>query len=91
MTEQERGCEHCAYKYDQEKGKTLDTLKKTGIRHCFFLGISFREGMIVDCDNWKTKDIYAQFKQNLHNAKQVEPEPSVPSLPLYKRIFKKGE
>ena len=26
-----------------------------------------------------------------HNAKQVEPEPSAPSLPWYKRFFKKGE
>ena len=26
-----------------------------------------------------------------HNAKQVEPEPSSPSLPWYKRLFKKGE
>ena len=26
-----------------------------------------------------------------HNAKQVEPEPSAPSLPWYKRLFKKGE
>jgi len=26
-----------------------------------------------------------------HNAKQVEPEPSAPSLPWYKRMFKKEE
>lgn len=26
-----------------------------------------------------------------HNAKQVEPEPSAPSLPWYKRLFKKGD
>ena len=63
MTEQERGCEHCAYKYDQKKGKTLDTLKKTGIRHCFFHHFSFMEGAIVDCDNWKTDDISTQFEE----------------------------
>ena len=88
---EERGCTHCAYKYDIEKGKNLKELKKTGITHCFFLGISFREGMIVDCDNWKTNDFYVQVKQNLHNAKQAEQEPSAPSLPWYKRLFKKGE
>lgn len=26
-----------------------------------------------------------------HNANQVEPDPSAPNLPLYKRLFKKGE
>ena len=26
-----------------------------------------------------------------HNTKQVEPEPSAPSLPWYKRLFKKGK
>ena len=26
-----------------------------------------------------------------HNAKQVETDPSAPSMPLYKRMFKKGE